>query len=61
MCYGKVQESGLSEIIPLIGTSAIWGQHPVFSHPELSGGWGGLTTGSGYSLMADRWQVFFPS
>ena len=32
--YGKMQESGLSEIIPLICTSLIWGQYPVFSHPE---------------------------
>ena len=32
--YGKMQESGLTEIIPLICTSAIWGQYPVFSHPE---------------------------
>ena len=28
--YGKMQESGLTEIIPLICTSAIWGQYPVF-------------------------------
>ena len=33
--YGKIQESGLTEIIPLICTSAIWGQYPVFSHPEF--------------------------
>ena len=26
--YGKMQESGLTEIIPLICTSAIWGQYP---------------------------------
>ena len=36
--YGKVQESGLTEIIPFIGTSAIWGQDPVFSHPEFPQG-----------------------
>jgi len=30
--YGKMQESGLTEIIPLMCTSAIWGQNPVFSH-----------------------------
>ena len=29
-----MQESGLTEIIPLICTSTIWGQHPVLSHPE---------------------------
>ena len=32
---GKMQESGLTKIIPLICTSAIWGQYPVFSHPEF--------------------------
>ena len=36
--YWKMQESGLIEVIPLIGTSAIWGQYPVFSHPELPQG-----------------------
>ena len=36
--YRKMQESGLTEIIPLICTSAIWGQYPVFSHPELPRG-----------------------
>ena len=33
--YGKMQESGLTEIIPLICTSALWGQYPSFVHPEL--------------------------
>ena len=28
--YGKMQESGLTEIIPLIWTSGIWGRYPVF-------------------------------
>ena len=42
--YGKMQESGLTEVIPFTGTSAIWGQFPVFSYPESprgapSGGW----------------------
>ena len=32
--YEKTQKAGLIEIIPLICTSAVWGQHPVFSHPE---------------------------
>ena len=46
--YGKMQESGLTEIVPLICTSAICGQHPVVSHPESP--WGtsltdGLTMG----------------
>ena len=31
---GKLYESGLIEIIPLMGTSALWGQAPVFLHPE---------------------------
>ena len=30
--YGKMQESGLTEIIPLMCTLAIWGQEPVLSH-----------------------------
>ena len=29
-----VWEDGLTEIIPLICISALWGQNPVFSHPE---------------------------
>ena len=33
--YGKTQESELTEIIHLICTSAIWGQYPVFLHPEF--------------------------
>ena len=36
--YGKMQESGLTEILPLICTSTIWGQYPVFSHPEFPQG-----------------------
>ena len=32
--YGKMQESELTEIIPSMCASAIWGQHPVLSHPE---------------------------
>ena len=52
--YGKMQESGLTEIIPFTGTSAIWGQFPVFSHPESPqgaplGGW----------LMAWWWASCF--
>ena len=33
-CMGKIQESGLPEVIPLTYTSAIWGQHPGLSLPE---------------------------
>ena len=33
--YGKMQESGLAEVIPFIGILAILRQYPVFSHPEL--------------------------
>ena len=36
--YGKTQESGLTEIIPLICTSAVWDQYPMFSHPVFSQG-----------------------
>jgi hypothetical protein len=32
--YGKMQESGLMEIIPLICPSAIWGQYPVLFYSE---------------------------
>ena len=33
--YGKIQEPGLTEIIPFICISAIWGQYPAFLHPEF--------------------------
>ena len=52
-------QSGLSETILLMCTSAIWGKYPVFSLPEFLQG--SLTVGSGCSLMAANWQVFFPS
>ena len=49
--HGKTQESGLTEILPLICTSAIWGQDPVLSPPEFPqgapsgvGGMGGVAT-----------------
>ena len=35
--YENMQESGLTEIIPFICISAIWGQYPAFSlsaHPQ---------------------------
>ena len=53
--YGKIQETGLTEIIPLISTSVIWGQYPMFSHPKFPQG----SLGSGCSLMVARQQVFF--
>ena len=34
--YGKIQESGLTEIIPLIHTSIIWGFHVL---NFLGGSW----------------------
>ena len=30
--YGKMLESGLTEIVPLVCISAIWGQDTVFLH-----------------------------
>ena len=36
--YKKMQESGLSEIIPLLCNIVICGRYPVFSHPESSQG-----------------------
>ena len=65
--YGEVQESGLTEIIPLIYISALWGQYPVFPHPEFPGGspWGVAAVWKPQdgrrSPMAARWQVFAPS
>ena len=45
--YGKMQEYGLAEITPFICTSVIWGQYPVFSHPEILSMhyWGGCSVG----------------
>ena len=47
--YGKMQESGLTEITPLIRTLALGGQCPVFLHPAspqgaLVWGWSGEAT-----------------
>ena len=53
--YGKMQESGFTEIIPLICTSAICDQYPMFLYPEVPQG---SAVGSGCSLMPARWQVF---
>ena len=36
---GKMQKSGLIEIILLICTSAIWGQYPVFGEGRMVRGW----------------------
>ena len=33
-----MQASGLAEIIPLMCTAALWGQHPVLFHPEAPQG-----------------------
>jgi len=33
--YGKMQESGLIEVIPLIRILTIWSQYPVFLCPEF--------------------------
>ena len=49
--YETMQESGLTEIIPLISTSAIWGQYPIVSHPAFGQR---SPVGSGYSLMVTR-------
>ena len=49
--YGKMQNSGLIEITPLMYISALWVQYPVPSHSVLSG-WivGGLATGADGSM-----------
>ena len=51
-----MQESGFTEIIPWICTSAIWGRCPVVFESWASLG---LTVGSGGSLMVAKCQVFF--
>ena len=56
--YGKVQESGLIEVIPLI--MYLTHLEPV-SCVFTSWVSSGLTVECGCSLMAARWQVFFPS
>ena len=50
--YGKMQESGLTEIIFLICTTAIWGLYPVFAYPELPQG-SAAHVGGLPSLMTD--------
>ena len=61
--HGKMQESGLTEIIPLICTSALWGQnilcflmmeegqtHPLFTD----------TAGNVYSVIPIHFQLCAP-
>ena len=36
--YGKMQESEIIEIIPLISILIIWNQCPIFLHPESPSG-----------------------
>ena len=43
-------ESGLTEIIPLISISAIWGQYPMFSHL-------GSLSSPGVATVAERWRI----
>ena len=38
LLYGQMQESGRTDINPLMCTTAIWDQFPVFSHPECPQG-----------------------
>ena len=52
--YGKIQKSGLTEIIPLICISAIWGQYLVLSHLESP-----LGVLLGEAAVADGWIAGF--
>ena len=59
-----MQESGLIEIIPLICTSALWGQYPVSLHPEFPSGcscWGQLQwlVAWGRAACLLKWQAAF--
>ena len=56
MC-GKMQESHLTEVIPLMCTAAIWDRYSVFSTSSVSSG---CTFGGSYSLMAARCLAFLP-
>ena len=47
-------KSGLIKIIPLICTLAIWGQYPVFSHPESPQGTAVLGTLEGNPARASH-------
>ena len=54
--YEKMQESGLTEIIPFIYISAIWSQNPALIFHILSFL---LTIGSDSSLITARLQALF--
>ena len=58
MC-GKMQESGLTEVIPLMCTSNIWDQNPVFSHPQFPQA-APLVVATVCWLL-DAWHSLFPS
>ena len=56
--YAKMQETGLTEIVPFTCISAIWGQPAscdLIFHVLSSS----LTVGSGGSLRVTAWQAFF--
>ena len=56
--YGKMRESGLTEIIPLISTLTIEGQYPVFIHHEsLQGAMLGVTVVA-KSLMIKTFFIY---
>ena len=58
--YGKMQEFRLTEIIPLICTSALWGQYPVFSHPESPQGAPSAVVADGCNILCLlTWQAAF--
>ena len=65
--YGKMQESGLTVIIPLICTLAIQGWYHVFSHPESPHGTllgvaivtKGLTAGNPFvSILSSQLPIY---
>ena len=55
LCLGRCKSLGLNAAIPLIGTSAIWGQYPVFHILSSLG----LPLRSDCNLVALRSQAFF--
>ena len=58
--WGKMQECRLTEIIPFICISAIWGFFPVFFTSPTSSA--RLTLGSGWWLLESRyWSSWVPS
>ena len=67
--YGKILESGLMEIIPLLCTSAIQGQYPDFFHSEspqgmllgvvaVAGGWNMLCLLVWYGMAGNRYPSY---